>query len=216
MKRIFKYLSLIIIFLITSNVYAIDECSTKEMNRLKELANNVKINYNYEIQEKELYQDDYIATINYTINFLNLNNELKVYYNNINGLTDISSFDNTNLKEGAHLEFSIYSYTTNLCTNTLLKKITLDLPYYNNYYYKNKEKCLNYPDFKYCQEFMEVSEDDFFKIDQEFSQYIKDDSKKDLDKDNKKIYIIISLIVIVFLILLVIIIIKKRNKKDEI
>ena len=47
MKKIFKYLSLIIIFLITSNVYAIDECSTKEMNRLKELANNVKFTYSY-------------------------------------------------------------------------------------------------------------------------------------------------------------------------
>ena len=47
-------------------------------------------------------------------------------------------------------------------------------------------------------------------------QEVKDDSKKDLNKNNKKIYIIISLIGLVFLIILVIIIIKKRNKKDEI
>ena len=47
---------------------------------------------------------------------------------------------------------------------------------YNYYYAENKDRCAEYPDFEYCEEFKDVSYDDFEEIDKLFEDYIKKDS----------------------------------------
>ena len=50
MKKILFSFSLLLIYFCCLNVSAIDACTTSEMTRLRELANNVTFNYNYKIE----------------------------------------------------------------------------------------------------------------------------------------------------------------------
>ena len=180
MKRIFKYLSLIIIFLITSNVYAIDDCSTKEMNRLKELANNVKFTYSYQIEE-ESKEEEFIIVL-YKIEVLNLSSDLRLVYDGkIVSANDIKNMNFYNKNQ----IFELYSYVDNLCTDELIKKVVVDLPTVNSYYYFNKEKCLENPDFKYCQEFLDIKDISYEEIDKLFQEYTKKDDNNSSKKNNK-------------------------------
>lgn len=211
MKKILKCLSLIIIFLITSNVYAIDDCSTKEMNRLKELANNVKFTYSYQVEE-ESKEEEYIIAL-YKFEVLNLSSDLHLVYNkkviSENDLKNIDFYDR-------HQVFELYSYVDNLCTDELVKKVEIDLPVLNSYYYFNKEKCLEYPDFKYCQEFLDINDISYDEIDKLFLEYTKEDNNDSSKKeDNNILYIIIGSVCISILVIIsIILIIKKRNKED--
>ena len=123
------------------------------------------------------------------------------------------------LSEGSKLKFSIYSYTTNKCTDNLLKTITIELPYYNDYYYYNKNKCLEHQNFTYCKEFLDTSDITFSEIDKLYDDYLKEDNiVNKITKSDKFIYII-SGIRILAIVSIVIIVIKnnknKRNKKDD-
>lgn len=52
-----KKILLLFIFIICTNVYALDECTTDKMKNLRELANNVEFKYEYEL-EKNLNEID--------------------------------------------------------------------------------------------------------------------------------------------------------------
>lgn len=209
MKKIFKYLSLIIIFLITSNVYAIDECSTKEMNRLKELANNVKFTYSYQVEE-ESREEEFIIVL-YKIEALNLSSDLRLSYDGkIVSANDIKNMSFYN----RHQVFELYSYVDNLCTDELIKKVVVDLPTVNSYYYFNKEKCLENPDFKYCQEFLDIKDISYEKIDKLFQEYIKkDDNNSSKKNNNYLLYILIGISVAV--IITITLVIKHRKNKED-
>ena len=215
MKRL-KIILMIVLFYITTNVFAIDNCTNDEMKRLRELANNVKITYDYTLNEKKQIDGEYLIFPRYKAIINNLDDDLKIYYRVNDSNADLENIDEiTNdyvIQEGRKLNFYIYSYTNNLCTDELLKTINVTLPYYNYYYYENKTKCQEYPDFKYCKEFMEVDLD-FDKIDKEFDQYIKSLEPNDnINNLNIKWYYFI-LPVLVILIILVIIL--KKKKRDD-
>ena len=55
MKKILFSFSLLLICFGCINVSAIEECTTSELNRLKELANNVSFQYEYEIEKEKYY-----------------------------------------------------------------------------------------------------------------------------------------------------------------
>ena len=137
MKKIISVVSIVFIFFLTLNVYAITECTTEEMNRLKELANNVEFKYDYVILDE--FEDKKTLDVYYTFNIFNYDKDLKIYYQ-----TEYSdekvflSNDNTEelrVYQGKKIDFYIYAYTTNLCTSELIKKTTITLPYYNTFYY---------------------------------------------------------------------------------
>lgn len=209
MKRIFKYLSLIIIFLITSNVYAIDECSTKEMNRLKELANNVKFSYTYQIEEENI-EEGYIVTL-YKIEVLNLPSDLRLVYDG--KIVSANDIKNMNFYSSNQV-FELYSYVDNFCTDELIKKVVVDLPTVNSYYYFNKEKCLENPDFKYCQEFLDIKDISYEEIDKLFQEYTKkDDNNSSKKNNNYLLYTLIGISVVV--IITIILVIKHRKNKED-
>ena len=54
--KIFKFLFMIFLSFIVINVNALEDCTSSEMKRLTELANNVKVDYSYTIEESD-YQD---------------------------------------------------------------------------------------------------------------------------------------------------------------
>ena len=217
MKKLFKYL-VIIIFLSFINVYAVDRCSTDEMNRLKELAKNVDIKYEYDLKIIKQEDDENIIVPRYRIQVLNYNDNLKIYYKDSSySQTDLESIEeittNYLIQEGDKLDVYIYSHTTNLCTDTMLRKITITFPYYNQYYYENKDKCQQYPEFKYCEEFKDLKEKSFTEIDEEFDNYIKSLKIANVKNDLSKYWYL--LIILLLLIIFISFIIVKKNKKDE-
>ena len=227
MKRI-KYLIPILIMFIVVNVKAIDACTPEEMNRLRELANNVQFKTEYELTDEEDDDNDEKTYIYYAARVINMNNDLKVLMKKstdiefqpviVNDYIYSQSNDIEYFVSGEKVTFKIYSHTTNLCTNELLKTVDVEFDYYNTWYYDNKENCKKYPDFKYCKEFMKTDKSDE-EIDKLFNEYKKDtkgesDSKiLDFISNNKYVIIIVFAVIIIGL---AVVIILKRNKKEKI
>lgn len=175
MKKI-KCLILIIIIFSISNVYAIDECTASEMARLKELANNVEIKYDYKIIEYDEDEDDDDDNIGleYSVKLYNTSNELKIFAKEFGEVKEFNENYENVFYEGDSVQFTILAYTPNLCIDEVLKTVNITFPIYNRYYHENKEKCSLYPNFKYCKEFLDTSEIETSTIDKEFEKYIND------------------------------------------
>lgn len=216
-----KYLKIclltIFLFLITSlKVDAYEACTQSEMERLKELAKNVEFKPSYEIS----YVDDENKNVevNYKIQIINFDSDLRIEYTSKYEEEDTLKSDTkeiTNLADGDKFTFKIYSYTTNLCTDEILKTVTVDLPKVNDYYYFNKEKCDDNKDFKYCKEFMNTDDLDFEDIDKEFEEYLNPNIEELINKMDKKIFIYIGIGVGVIVVGTIVIVCLKKKKKDD-
>ena len=221
-KNIIKIIFISLFILGNINVNAANTCTSEELNRLKELANNVEIKYDYEIVDVGNYADiDYIFKVNnFDINLkikLEVNGSLedKIYtYSNQSELHEMY------FKDGEKVNFKIYSYTLDNCIDKLLRTISIKLPYYNQYYYYNKEKCENYKDSKYCSEFLEkkinLSDEEIDKL---LENEVKNENKEKKIKwlnISYKYFIFIAIGILISLIVIVSIIIVRKRKKDYI
>ena len=219
LKKIIYTLVICLISFYTTNVFAINECTKEEKSRLQELANNIKIKYDFKLIEDDVDGEVYDVNPIYKLKMLNSDPDLRYEYkfaeeSEKKAIRDYEIGD-LEVYEGDVIDFYIYSYTNNLCTNQFIKKIRVVLPTYNRFYYFNKEDCLEYSDFKYCQEFMDISNLDYEQLEAEFSEYIdnqKKENESNFFKDNL-VYIIISILVLV--IIAVVIIILRQKKKHE-
>ena len=216
MKKILFSFSLLLICFGCINVSAIDACTTSEMTRLRELASNVNFSYQYSIED-ELESDEKVVGY-YKLQVLNLDDDLRIYYRENNELeyytqAEIEEMEFTSGKK----VFYIYSYTDNYCTDEILRTVTVELPVYNPYYHFNKEKCEEYPDFEYCQEFLDIGDLEFFEIDQLFEEYI-DTGIIDLitDSDYRLYFIIGGVSLVLIIAVICFIIVKRKRKKDDI
>ena len=226
MKKI-KYLLFVILFCLFTNVKAVDDCTTEEMNRLRELANKVDFKLNYDIKERIEEDENGEKSVvdvwaSYTIQIVNDNSDLKYYYR-VNGkgekkIITQSELSKLNFIDGNYINFEIYSYTDNYCTNEILRTVKVELPKYNVYYHYHKEKCGQYPEFKFCKEFLKVNKDDT-EIDKLFEEYINNNKKEDnIIKNNGLVsnykYIIIGSILLITLIITFLIIFNKKRKEQ--
>ena len=161
LKKFIYTLVICLISFYTTNVFAINECTKEEKSRLQELANNVKIQYDYRLREDIIDGEVLEVEPIYKLKMLNSDADLRYEYKlaNENEKKAIRDYEIGDLEvvEGDVLDFYIYSYTKNLCTNQFIKKIRVVLPTYNRFYYYNKDRCLEYSDFKYCKEFLDTS-----------------------------------------------------------
>ena len=220
LKKLIYTLVICMISFYTTNVFAINECTNEEKSRLQELANNIKIKYDYKLREDII--DGEVLEIEpiYKLKMLNSNADLRYEYkfaeeSEKKAIRDYEIGD-LEVYEGDVIDFYIYSYTTNLCTNQFIKKIRVVLPTYNRFYYFNKEDCLEYSDFKYCQEFMDISNLDYEQLEAEFSEYIdnqKKENESNFFKDNL-VYVIISILVLVIIAVVIIILRQKKKRED--
>ena len=218
-----KIITIVILFFIYTNVFAIDACTTTEMTRLKELANNVEVktNHNFDI----VNQGSKTVYVLYDIEILNLDEDLKISYKDMKdseGET-ISLKPNENkiegIAEGKTINIYIYSYTINMCTDRLLRTITINLPYYSDFYYLNKDRCIENQDFEYCKEFVKDSSKIYEVVEGEFEDFLKAKEAKEEPKNNNindiYIYIAIGAIGLITIIVIVLIIIRRKIKKKE-
>lgn len=226
MKKI-KYLLILLLIISFKNVSAIDNCTSSEMTRLRELANNVEIKYEPKIDEIASDDSSTIDTIlvSYRLVVSNLANDLRLYYksgNNEKKLITMEQLQNETFYEGMNIQFQIYSWTNNLCTDELLRTINIKFPSYSRFYYFHKEECNKYPDFKYCKEFLDISsinfDDDIDKVEEAYNNYLKDKGVIQVNDDiqvNNYILIVISIAVLLIIIISIVLINKKNKKKKD-
>ena len=217
MKYLKIYLLIISLFLITSlKVEAYEACTQSEMERLKELAKNVEFKPSYEISYVD--KENKSVEVNYKVEIINFDSDLKIQYTSKYGEEDTIKSDTKeiiDLADGDKLTFKIYSYTTNLCTDEILKTVNVELPKVNDYYYFNKEKCDDNKEFKYCKEFMATDDLDFSEIDKEFEEYLNPSINEIINKLDKKIFIYIGIGVGIIVTGTVVIVYMKKKKKDD-
>ena len=219
-----KKLLLIIIVIFSFNVYA-DTCSKDELARLKNIANQVELTYEYEPMYTTMNNHKYLF-LNFTIIATNVTKELKVNYETDffngdyeefkveNGVGKLSGFE-----DGENATITIRAYTNNECSGKVLLNKTIKMPYLNPmYYYYNN--CSDYPDFEYCQPVTEkkITNEFFLK---EFYKYLgktdKNIENNDTTIDEKNSNLVtISIIIASLLVLIVIItVIYKKRKKSR-
>ena len=225
MKKVLYILMVMIVGLSIKNVnaYTVPACTAKEMDRLRELASNVEFKTEYDIETVDKENKELV--VNYKIQIVNFDKDLKIHYNNKFGsssedeILDNTTTNITGVAPGDTYTFKIYSYTDNLCTDEVLKTVAVTLPKLNEYYYFNKEKCDQNPDFKYCKEFMDVGDLYFEDIDKEFDEYLNPSTNNPVSKalgGNIPLYLIIGGgVLVVGIVAVVIFLIIKKKKKDD-
>ena len=217
MKNI-KYLLLIIMALFAINVYADDTCDSNELARVKELAKKVEFDYSYVVN------DD--ATINFSIEAVNLNRDLEVvivedYYNQkYREFKDNASHSNKldGFRSGERVVITINAYVPNRCSGKTVLTKTIKLPYYNLFY--DKKACEGYEEFKYCKELIDsnITEQSFYN---QLNQYKREKNKttpvaEKTGNNNNNLILILGLSAIASIIITVVVLnvmkIRKKNR----
>ena len=209
-----KVLGLVIMVFAFSylNVFGIEKCKTTEIGRLSELAKNVTFKQSYELVEEEE-----LTYVNYKIEILNTNPDLKIQYLDEFGYRDITPDEISNMVflEGDNLSFQIISYTNNLCTNRVLRTENIKLLYYNEFYHKHKDFCDSPNDFKYCSEFIDKSLE-IDDIEELYKEY-KNDNKIIIESENNNnLYYYIGGGLLLIIVIIFIFVILKKKKKNSI
>ena len=114
-------------------------CSFSEIARLKKIASNINISYDYKI-----VNDDAL----FEITLVNLNKELYITSDNrtYNYKSDVLKIDN--YKSGTTVKFYVYP-TDRDCSDELLRTINIVLPKYNSYY--DDEICVGIENYSLYQ-----------------------------------------------------------------
>ena len=217
MKKI-KYLLFAVLLLLTFNVNASKECEKTELNRLKEVAKKVELDYDYKlVNDKAVF----------SITAINLNSELKVvimenYYNqNYKEFKNDGTGKGTlnNFESGEKVTVTMYAFVPNWCSGEKVYSKSIKLPYYNYYY--SEEKCKGYEDFKYCKQLIDsnITEESF---ENQLAAFKRNKDKETVEpvkeEDNTVKYIIIgvvSLIVAIGAIVLIIRNVSRIRKKNS-
>ena len=212
------YLLIIITFMLSlmNNVYA-EDCDSTDIKRLRVLANDVDISYEY---NDDIY-DEYGIKIHdtYKVVISNLSDELYVIESKTNlDLRNYSVNDGSitidRLYSG-NKSFKIYSRN---CSNKLLKTYSIKLPKFNNY--STDPNCEGHENLDICQKFYDSSNVDYY----EFMEMINNSDNKDTDdnksKDENKYikfikdnYIYISIGGGVLIIIIIVLIILRHKKR---
>ena len=212
------YLLIIITFMLSlmNNVYA-EDCDSTDIKRLRVLANDVDISYEY---NDDIYDDDgFLIYDTYKVIISNLSDELYVIESKTNlDLRNYSVNDGSitidRLYSG-NKSFKIYSRN---CSNKLLKTYSIKLPKFNNY--STDPNCEGHENLDICQKFYDSSNVDYY----EFMEMINNSDNKDTDdnksKDENKYikfikdnYIYISIGGGVLIIIIIVLIILRHKKR---
>ena len=212
--RYFRYLFLIFILSIMfiNNINA-EVCNADEIKRLKEIANNVTVTYDYDEERDEngIY-GYYLVTVSGLTEEIygqtSLDNEIfRFHYSSENG-----GVDSYNLFSDIR-EINIYS---SKCDDKKLRTLKLDYPYYNIYHTYSECENISGDDLYVCGKFTDkkISYSTFMN---EINKYNKSDKKKN-DSDEflvnfiKKYFYIVIVGVIVLILFIIRLIRFWKNK----
>lgn len=210
MKEIYKYLLIFVGSMFIFPTLSHAECSYERQAELSRIAGNVQASYNYSISGD---RPEFVT------NITNITNDIYVIERSTNKMitNETNGFEED--MAGETVIYDVYSNDNN-CKGELLTSKYVTLPSYNNF--SNIEDCEDYPEFKYCQIWMNtenVSQDHF---EQELEKH-KEEGLAENDKgqssenilqnffNQNKTWIIITFSSFVLIILLIVI--KRRLRK---
>lgn len=171
MKKVIFLLVLILILFFESNVYAI--CDTTDIKRLKEVAGNVEFTYEHNVYGDDTDLESVWASV-YDIVVSGVTEELVVFDGDGNKYYSYNNDGNVYIRTSSgKRKILIYS---NMCSGTLLRTITLDLPVFNFNSISEECKKDEFKDLDICAEFLEDKEE-VIQGD-EFEKYIEDVKKR--------------------------------------
>ncbi|MBQ7136618.1 MAG: hypothetical protein IJO43_01415 [Bacilli bacterium] len=201
-------------------------CTNKELNTLKQLANNIKFSY-------ELYDDTYNEQHTYYFNILVTNFSKEFYFVDMDGrdfryMSNLEVGGSRNLRmveEGKMYTLEVYTSNETSCPNTKIVTKKIELPYYNDY--SQREECEGIEEFSLCQKYYGgyIESEEYFL--EQIEKYKNGDIEEIVEKQNiidlilqfllnNLIIIIPSIAVLVFAIVFIVIKVRKNKKKVKI
>ncbi len=212
MVKIFRYLFIFILLLPINYIYA-DVCDSNDIERLKELANHVEINYSYDQSEPQYDGENYNKSYNlYNISIYNLVDDIYIVNDNedvfrvsdaVNGIiTDYAFAGNRNY----------YVYSTN-CEGILLRTIRLDLKKFN--VYSEYDECKGLEGKVYVCDKWYQGNLDYATFISEIEKYKKDNDSGVNDHSNNSYYIFIIGGVLLVIFFLVFVFIRRKRSVLE-
>lgn len=202
MKKYIFILLLLIIVCVPFKIKA--ECSYENKTELNELASHIDYSY------------DYVdLTKTYNVTFNNVVSQLTLNYNGLSYNSNGNKVIINEIVNTGENKVSVIGSNSSKCPNEPILELYLKLPIYNEF--SQRSECKEYPEFKYCDKFLdtEIDENDFissledyiFKVEKDkfLSNYkVKDKEEGSLlssltTKD--KIFIIIDILLLIVLII---------------
>lgn len=207
-KKLLLFILMCMLFNI--NLVKAEGCNTEEINRLKELSENifVDVDFNYEAAEAGLINSNYVT-------IQGLPNELYIYTDDLSVLFTSDQQDESGMitrivKDGV-TKLNVYS---NTCPNEIIRTIKLTLNTYNPY--SKYEECegIDGNDLDVCDEFYDknISEEQFLE---EVEKYKEVTKSNNILKDENKILKILIPIIGALVIILIIVVIRKKIKDNR-
>lgn len=206
MKRVYKYLFVFLGSLFMFPLVSNAECSYERQAELSKIASNVQFNYTYDVNNYKAKFHVYIT--NLTKDIYVVDNYGRTFQNEGEAVAD---FENN----GNAISFEIYSNDAS-CRGEYIVTQYVTLPYYNMIH--NSIECGQYPDFKYCDLWLNTNGVTGEEFSTELKKYKENNisTNKNTNDNVKKENIIIEVlkehyyILIAIIILIVAIIIKRR------
>lgn len=197
-----KYLFLII-FLFLFNIHNIkaETCDKQDIERLKQIANNITYTYEY-IGDKYNYQL-------YNVTFYNLTDEIYIRQGNFNYFENDLTIDT----ESGNNKFEVYAYN---CFEKRVSTININLPKFNEYSQSSECEEIGKDNLDICYEWYQgnLTYDQFINEIDNYNQ--KHNNDKDIIKILKDnyLYVIAGGVILLIIIILLIIHRKKKNRLD--
>lgn len=163
MVRKIKYFVFAIICMCITPLITHAECDYQRLAELSRIASNVQFNYNYDLSQG----------LSFTLYVTNLTNDIyavDAYGNRFSGAGEkslvYSSADVTGFQNGDQVAFKFYSNDNNCKDEEIVTKY-VNFPTYNPY--SRFDICRQYPNFKYCQMWIDTSYLTYEEFEQELN-----------------------------------------------
>lgn len=194
MKKL-KYLLLFSACIFVSPLITHAECSYQRVAELSKIASNVQFSYSYDIGEN--------GTPTFTMNITNITDDIYVEDHSTGTILKTGEHNLVYNQYGTTLKYDIFSNDPD-CENEPLLTQNINLPNYN--LFSSTENCKKYPNFKYCQTWMNTAALSQEKFSSELSKYVEQEENSDATQTNKNIIdLIYENIVLVIVIIIMII-----------
>lgn len=216
MKKGIFIFCVFVIFLMSPYRVNAKECSPSFKQNISKIANSIKIDYQY--------IDDINSNNKFKFIVSEIPKNITIEDNIRPGVYKNDSNSNTTIKESDIVEGGIsntftFYYTGNECDVYSIKKQTIKLPFYNEYW--DKEICKGLENYTYCKKFVSVKIK-YNTLEKRVNEIKEKNKDKNISKisnnKNNKNFNLINIIVIISIILIIIsiIIINKNNKRRRI
>ena len=174
MEKKIKYVLVLLTLIFAFPVIVKAECSYERQAELSKIASNVDLSYSYEMDENKYPV--------FTVNATNLTNDIYIVDYVYGIKTSDPEYNFVYNLNGTTLKYDIFSNDEN-CSDVKLITKNITLPTFNKF--SQLKSCTRYPNFKYCQMWMNLDSVSQEQFDSELSEYLKEmDATTEISDEN--------------------------------